>query len=134
MFALALPLGLLVLGLLGLWAVVSGRLTVVSCQLSADNGRRQASTDNCQLTTVNCQLTTAYWLVMGSLCFVLIAFSWPGRPMYDGVRLFLMAFPLWAISVGLGAKWLAGQWPLAAGLIRCASGLSRRSWLPRGSA
>jgi hypothetical protein len=119
MFALALPLGLLVLGFLGLWAVVHRQLTaVVSCQLSvvSTNSRpstdnRQLTTDNCLLTTDNCQLS-GYWLVMGSLCFVLIAFSWPGRPMYDGVRLFLMAFPLWAVSVGLGAKWLVEHWPL----------------------
>jgi hypothetical protein len=113
MFAVALPLGLLALGLLGLWAVVRRQLSVGSCRLSVISGRRQLSTDNCQPTTANCQLstdncqlTTAYWLVMGSLALVLIASSWPGRPIYDGVRLFLMVFPLWAISVGIGAKWL----------------------------
>jgi hypothetical protein len=63
-------------------------------------------------TTCHLPSSPGYWLVLGSLCFVLIAFSWPGRPMYDGVRLFLMAFPLWAVSVGLGAKWLADHWPL----------------------
>ena len=83
MFAVALPLGLLVLGLLGLWA---------RCRL------REGA--------------PGYWLVMGSLALVLVAFSWPGRPIYDGVRLFLMAFPLWAVSAGIGAKWVTEQWPL----------------------
>jgi hypothetical protein len=77
MFAVALPLGLLVLGSLGLWA------------------RRRLR-----------EGAPGYWLAMGSLALVLIASSWPGRPIYDGVRLFLMVFPLWAISVGIGAKWL----------------------------
>ena len=126
MFAVALPLGLLALGLLGLWAVVRRQLSVGSCRLSVISGRRQLSTDNCQPTTANCQLptdncqlTTAYWLVMGSLALVLIASSWPGRPIYDGVRLFLMVFPLWAISVGIGAKCLVehrawSRWPYVA--------------------
>jgi hypothetical protein len=83
MFAVALPLGLLVLGLLGVWA------------------RRRLR-----------EGAPGYWLVMGSLALVLVAFSWPGRPIYDGVRLFLMAFPLWAVSVGIGAKWVTEQWPL----------------------
>lgn len=32
-------------------------------------------------------------------------------PIYDGERLFLMAFPLWAILVGLGAGWVWGRFP-----------------------
>lgn len=78
MFLVALPLGLLLLGLLGLWAK-----------------RRDWKTPS------------ADTLVAGSLGFVLGVFSLPGVPVYDGVRLFLMAFPIWAVSVGVGAKWLA---------------------------
>ncbi len=90
MFAAALPLGLLALGLLGLWA------------------RRRLR-----------EGPVGYWLAMCSLALVLIASSWPGRPIYDGVRLFLMVFPLWAISVGIGAKWLVehrawSRWSYAA--------------------
>ncbi|MGQ9575977.1 MAG: ArnT family glycosyltransferase [Thermoguttaceae bacterium] len=77
MFVVTLPLGLLALGLLGIWA------------------RGRARSGN-----------PGYWLAMGSWAFVLAAFCLPGRPVYDGVRLFLMAFPLWAFSVGVGAKWL----------------------------
>ncbi len=77
MFAATLPLGLLALGLLGLWA------------------RRRVSRG-----------WPGYWLAMGSLVFALAAFSLPRAPVYDGVRLFLMVFPLWAVSVGIGAKWL----------------------------
>ena len=51
------------------------------------------------------------------MAFVLLVFSWPGTPVYDGVRLFLMVFPLWAVWVGIGARWLierpaVAAWPL----------------------
>ncbi len=38
--------------------------------------------------------------------FLLAVFAWPGVPVYDGVRLFLVVFPLWAVFAGVGAKWL----------------------------
>ena len=41
-------------------------------------------------------------LLAGTMLFVLLVFSCPGVPVYDGVRLFLMVFPLWAIWVGYG--------------------------------
>jgi len=77
MFAVALPLGLLLLGLLGAWA------------------NRRAG-----------KVRPGYLLVIGALAFMLLVFAWPGTPVYDGARLFLMVFPLWAISVGAGAKWV----------------------------
>ena len=77
MFVVALPLGLLLLGILGAWSK-----------------RRESGNDS------------GYLLVMGTLAFLLLVFSWPGTPVYDGTRLFLMVFPLWAISVGIGAKWV----------------------------
>jgi 4-amino-4-deoxy-L-arabinose transferase-like glycosyltransferase len=77
MFAVALPIGLLILGLLGVWA-----------------SRRTWKAD------------PGYVLVVGTLAFLLLVFAWPGTPVYDGARLFLMVFPLWAISVGMGAKWV----------------------------
>jgi hypothetical protein len=77
MFVAVLPLGLFLLGLLGIWAK-----------------RRRWNAEP------HLALVTGTWL------FVLAVFSWPGVPVYDGVRLFLMAFPLWAIWAGVGAKWL----------------------------
>jgi len=47
-------------------------------------------------------------LVVSMILFVLLVFSWPGSHVYDGVRLFLMVFPLWAIFVGIGAQWMIG--------------------------
>lgn len=77
MFAASLPLGLLILGCLGLWA------------------RRRGSAS-----------PPGFYLFAGTLVFLLAVFSWPRTPVYDGVRLFLMVFPLWALAVGVGAKWL----------------------------
>ena len=77
MFCVTLPLGLLLLGLLGLWA------------------KRRSWQDE-----------SGHMLVIGTLLFVLLVFSWPGTPVYDGVRLLLMVFPLWAVFVGAGVRWV----------------------------
>lgn len=77
MFLVAVPLGLLVLGFVGLWA------------------KRQTVRDD-----------SGFWLAIATLAFLLAVFAWPGVPVYDGARLFLMVFPLWAIAIGVGANWL----------------------------
>ncbi len=77
MFAVALPIGLLLLGLVGAWA-----------------SRR------------TWRARPGYLLILGTLAFMLLVFAWPGTPVYDGVRLFLVVFPLWAVSVGIGVKWV----------------------------
>ena len=115
MFVLALPLGLFVLGLLGLWARSVGwdkRSAVPPAKGPAHSGGTALCLSHPTVPDRAPNQALGYWLIMGSLAFVLVAFSWPGRPMYDGVRLFLMALPLWAVSVGIGAKWLAEHWPL----------------------
>ncbi len=51
------------------------------------------------------------WLLLGCIVLPLLVFSLPGTPVYDGVRLFLVVFPLWAIFAGRGGqtlyRWLA---------------------------
>jgi hypothetical protein len=42
-------------------------------------------------------------LVGVNLLFVLAVFSLPGVAVYDGTRLFLIVYPLWAVLAGLGA-------------------------------
>ena len=42
-------------------------------------------------------------LVTATMGFVLVFFMVPAIVVYDGVRLFLVAFPLWAVLVGAGA-------------------------------
>jgi hypothetical protein len=60
-------------------------------------------------------------LVLSCAAFPLVVFSIPGVAVYDGERLFLTVFPLWAIFVGRGAgyarQWLSSRWsPRAASL------------------
>jgi len=104
MFLLTVPLGLLLLGALGLWAKRprgrdnrsdKGRHARTRADSGAANGGELA-------------------LAAGTLLWVLLVFSWPGVPVYDGVRLFLVVFPLWAIAVGVGARWLVELPTLAA--------------------
>lgn len=51
------------------------------------------------------------WLLLGSALFPLVVFSIPGLAVYDGERLFLIVYPLWALFIGRGAavleRWLA---------------------------
>ncbi len=92
MFAVALPLGFLLLGLLGVWAKTGSK-------------RREILT------------APGYFLLLGTVVWFLAIFSWPGAPVYDGVRLFLPVFPLWAVSIGVGGKWLF-EHPRLAGVPR----------------
>jgi hypothetical protein len=48
-------------------------------------------------------------LVLGAMLFPLCLFSVPRVAVYDGARLFLVAFPLWAIFIGRGGS-LAWDW------------------------
>ncbi len=48
-------------------------------------------------------------LVLGAMLFPLFLFTIPRIAVYDGARLFLVAFPLWAIFIGRGAA-LAWDW------------------------
>ena len=98
MFAVTVPLGLLVLGLIGVWAVLrSGPLAPSHVSGFSKEWRSPLNT---------------LWqeegpLLFGTIFFMLFVFSCPGTPVYDGERLFLMVFPLWAIWVGIGAQWLS---------------------------
>jgi 4-amino-4-deoxy-L-arabinose transferase-like glycosyltransferase len=88
-FAATLPLGFLVLGLVGLWA----NLFTKSKDDNAGNFRLPEAAGAPEGV-----------LLAGTIGFVLLVFSWPGTPVYDGERLFLMVFPLWAVWVGIGAR------------------------------
>jgi hypothetical protein len=53
-------------------------------------------------------------LVFVCFLFPLLLFSLPGVVVYDGVRLFLVVFPLWAVFIGRGSAavitWLSQKW------------------------
>jgi hypothetical protein len=66
---------------------------------------------------------SAGWLYLAAVLFPLVVFSIPGVPVYDGVRLFLMVFPVWAALAGQGTGWafdiLRDRWEsrLACGIV-----------------
>lgn len=101
MFLATVPLLMLVLGFLGLWAGVVKR----QGQLATKAPRRSAAADSSS-TCPNGLGWEESLLLLGTVVFILAVFSWPGTPVYDGVRLFLMVFPLWAVIAGGGAAWL----------------------------
>jgi hypothetical protein len=80
LFFTTVPLGLQALGLLGLFKGPSAPLRERHAQL-----------------------------VLGALLFPLVLFSLPHVAVYDGARLFLVVFPLWAIFVGRGGA-IAWNW------------------------
>ncbi len=97
MFATTVPLGL---HALGLWGVVTAcRAPIIEAQ------RPKIAADG---------------LLLSSVLFPLIVFSLPGVAVYDGERLFLIVFPLWALFIGRGfaalGEWLrrhSTQWSVA---------------------
>ena len=102
MFAVTVPLGLLLLGMLGLWSeCVAGR---IACRGTHDTQRASLP-----VAREDFHRNGDCGLIAGTMFFLLLLFSWTGVPVYDGVRLFLMVFPLWAIWVGIGARWLTDR-------------------------
>ncbi len=82
MFAVTVPVAWLALGGWGMWT--QRRRLLTDPRLSA---------------------TLLGWL------FPLVLFSWPGVPVYDGIRLFLSVLPNWAVLAGLGAAELVAAAP-----------------------
>jgi 4-amino-4-deoxy-L-arabinose transferase-like glycosyltransferase len=84
MFLVTVPLGFQLLGLLGLKVKPNGRRWDGPLQV-----------------------------VLACMVFPVLLFCVPGVAVYDGARLFLVSFPLWAIPIGRGAiaawRWLASR-------------------------
>ncbi|MEK6260054.1 MAG: phospholipid carrier-dependent glycosyltransferase [Planctomycetota bacterium] len=92
MFAVTVPVGLHVIGVLGLRREKSEVRSQKSEGGGTDDERRRV------------------WLLLACTVFPLIVFALPGVAVYDGERLFLTVFPLWAIFVGRGAaRWFAAD-------------------------
>ncbi len=85
MFLVTLPPGLILLGMIGI---------VPLYPKSMRNSHSDQGQDSARDASI--------WLIFGTICFFLLVFSLPGVPVYDGVRLFLPVYPLWAILVGRG--------------------------------
>lgn len=116
MFLLTVPVGWLLLGGLG----IGGRRAKQSGRPKAESG--QAATRHSPLTL---HAQTTDWrrrLLIGAALFPLLVFAVPGVVVYDGVRLFLVTFPVWAVFAGRGtaiaAETLKRRWGR-----RCSAGV-----------
>jgi hypothetical protein len=92
MFAVTIPIGL---HLLGLWGSVS-RLN----DLRSDPFRRDPQPNASCRAGPDARAS----LLIASIAFVLAFFALPGTRVYDGERLFLVVYPLWAVLIGRGAQ------------------------------
>ncbi len=97
MFLWTVPVGFLMLGAVGGFAWLN---TVRQKGTSRHTHFAEAAPEPGNARTDDLAL-----LAMAGV-FFLAVFAWPGVPVYDGVRLFLPVFPLWAVFAGVGAQWL----------------------------
>jgi len=71
-------------------------------------------------------------LVLGAMLFPLALFSIPRVAVYDGARLFLVAFPLWALFIGRGGglawEWLCRRLPRSAAVPLAGVFLACQGW------
>lgn len=96
MFAVTVPLGLHLLGALGiadLWRRRAGlqQPSVVADAASVGESHKPSSAN------------AGEHLALACLIVPLVVFGIPGVAVYDGERLFLVSFPLWALLIGRGA-------------------------------
>ena len=101
MFVVTVPVGLHVLGL---WGVFT-RTTDVLVRREYDGQRRPSYMDTLkELILTNALSDPRQQLILAVMLFPLVLFAVPGVTVYDGERLFLVSFPLWAVCIGRGAS------------------------------
>lgn len=110
LFAVTVPVGLQALGLAGL-------LGFRTAHPHADHGHNSSTTPaNDPQHTIDDSRPrgSVEWLLIICIFAGLLVFSIPGIAVYDGARLFLVVFPLWAVLIGRGAEifaeWLQKRW------------------------
>ncbi|MBC7817815.1 MAG: hypothetical protein IAG10_13060, partial [Planctomycetaceae bacterium] len=96
MFAVTVPVGLHLLGVMG----ATARLT-----RSVSEG--VAVTAPCLRFGFVCEPREQ--LVLAAALFPLVLFALPGVAVYDGERLFLVSYPMWAVLIGRGAEVMLGH-------------------------
>ncbi|MEZ6057376.1 MAG: phospholipid carrier-dependent glycosyltransferase [Planctomycetaceae bacterium] len=105
MFLVTVPLGLQFLGGWALWTCWQRHRTTLK---TADQPSQKVASHS---DGIDPRLV----LILANILFPLGFFAVPGITVYDGVRLFLPVFPLWAIFIGLGAatlrEILCQRWP-----------------------
>ncbi len=134
MFGLTVPVVLHGLGLIGLF----DRTKLFAGHSDKSNGEEQRTGNGALTNPKTSQLTSVKAAVIGNansrdvlllacMLFPLVVFSLPGVAVYDGERLFLTCFPLWAMFVGRGWvvcwHWLSHRIPSQPTAIATCSGL-----------
>ncbi len=97
MFVVTVPVGLHVLGLWGVFAAFRSKCRGIGFQPVVTHG----NTDRLEAYPTD--------LLLAVMLFPLLLFALPGMTVYDGERLFLVSFPLWAVCIGRGAACLCGR-------------------------
>ena len=112
MFAVTVPVGLHLLGLAGLSRLTrslsDSTRSPVAALPASDPGTATAQRFRWPPALFRRPADPGLWLVCASLLFPLCLFAWPGVAVYDGERLFLVSFPLWAVVAGEGAAVVFG--------------------------
>lgn len=110
MFAVTVPVGLHALGLLGGCVQLARRAS-------------EGSVNSTPRWCVGLVCRPQEQLLVAATLFPLVLFALPGIAVYDGERLFLVSYPIWAVLIGRGAevalsvlrqKAESGQWRLVA--------------------
>jgi hypothetical protein len=116
MFAVTVPIGLHLLGLLGVFIRRS----------TGDEA------DGSDVASTPRAMTFPRELLLLNVVWPLLFFALPGITVYDGTRLFLMIFPLWAIFVGTGGArlmhWMSLHWSPGKAVLVMAGLLAAQSY------
>ncbi|WP_010584994.1 ArnT family glycosyltransferase [Schlesneria paludicola] len=115
-FGLTVPVMLHLFGVAGVWQTLRNGLK--SKWRPANTSRkghglegRMAAVDPARQRDDGQSFEAAIVLILACALFPLVVFAVPGVAVYDGERLFLTSFPLWAILIGIGAE---SVWSLVA--------------------
>ncbi len=107
MFGVTVPVGLQLLGILGVLTRHRWHTGPVAPETAID----EAPVAVPRRLTPN---PAGIELVLLSVLWPLLFFALPGITMYDGTRLFLMVFPLWGVLIGCGGaalwQWISTRW------------------------
>ncbi len=129
MFATTVPVGL---HALGLWGVLGDRASgfVLRRSEKADDDNRNLQNE--PRTATSDKLSRVHSLIALNVFWPLAFFALPGITVYDGTRLFLMVFPLWAVLIGRGGQFLgdalAARWNRRLATMAVAAFLAAQSY------
>lgn len=105
MFLVTVPVGLHAIGFWGLWRATRNSWRK---RPASDAEANRIGHDSCDAGIVGNDPRGL--LIAGTILFVLTFFALPGITVYDGERLFLVVFLLWAVLIGRGMSRVVPVW------------------------